>query len=562
MLFAWRTRGTPSAATTSGAVRVAVLPFENLGDSSDAYFADGLTDAVRGKLTTLPGLAVIASASSSQYKHTNKSPQEIAQELGGVRYLLVAKVRWAKSPGAQSRVQVSPALVDVTTGTDAWEQPFDAPLTDVFKVQGDIAGRVAQALGVALNAGTRQTLTERPTENLAAYDAYLKGEDVAPSQTSDPLRLKRASDYFAQAIALDSSFAEAWAKLAQTQATMYFNGAVSPERAELVRRAAERAQALAPNRPESYMARGYYLAFVLNDNPGALAEYAAGLKVAPSNADLLTAASLVEESLGHWDAALAHLRQAEILDPRNVLTVRRLATSYLWLRRYPEAAATIDRGLSVSPDNLTLYETKTLVAVAQGDVDGAKAVVRSAPPTVDQSGLVPFFSNFWDMYWVLDDTQQRLALTLPPAAFGDRAPWATVYAELYALRGDVARSHIYADSAILAYDAVLRASPQDAQSHAELGIVLALRGRKEDAIRESNRARALVPISQDGYSGPYYQHLSVRTYLLAGEPDKALDLLEPLLKIPYLLSPGWLRVDPNFDSVRTNPRFKQLIAAQ
>jgi tetratricopeptide (TPR) repeat protein len=136
-----------------------------------------------------------------------------------------------------------------------------------------------------------------------------------------------------------------------------------------------------------------------------------------------------------------------------------------------------------------------------------------------------------------------------------------VYAELYALRGDVARSHIYADSAIMAYEAVLRATPQDAQSNAEMGIVLALRGRKADAIRAAERARTLVPISSDGYSGPYYQHLAVRTYLLVGEPEKAIDLLEPLLKIPYLLSPGWLRVDPNFDSVRTNPRFQQLMAA-
>jgi eukaryotic-like serine/threonine-protein kinase len=559
VLFAWRSRSAPS--TPLGAVRVAVLPFENLGDSSDAYFADGLTDAVRGKLTALPGLAVIASASSSQYKHTTKSPQEIAQELGGVRYLLVGKVRWAKS-GGESRVQVSPALVDVTTGTDTWEQPFDAPLTDVFKVQGDIAGRVAQALGVALNAGTRQTLTERPTQNLAAYDAYLKGEDVAPSQTSDPIRLNRATTYFEQAIALDSSFAPAWAKLAQTQATMYFDGAVSPERAELTRKAAERAQLLAPNAPESYIARGYYEAFVLNDNPRALAEFAAGLKIAPSSADLLAASALVEQSLGHWDAALAHLRQAEILDPRNVLTVRRLATTYIWLRRYPEAAAASDRGLTLSPENLSLLEGRIMVSLAQGDLTGAHAAVQSVSSVVDQPALVAFLSNFWDLYWVLDDTQQRLALSLPPAEFGDRAPWGTVLTQLYALRGDRVRSRIYADSARLTYEAVLRQSPQDAQSHAEYGLVLAYLGRKADAIREAEQARTLAPIAQDGYSGPYYQHLAVRTYLQVGEPDKALDLLEPLLKIPYMLSPGWLKIDPNFNSLRTNPRFQALIAAQ
>jgi serine/threonine-protein kinase len=554
VLFAWRSRSGPTSA--SGTIRVAVLPFENLGDSTDAYFADGLTDAVRGKLTTLPGLAVIASASSGQYKHSTKSPQEIGQELGGVRYLLVGKVRWAKSAGTQSRVQVTPALVDVSTGTDTWEQPFDAPLTDVFKVQGDIAERVAQSLGVALSAGTRQTLTAQSTENLAAYDAYLKGEDARHSQGPAGFR---ATAYYKQAISLDSSFAPAWAKLAEVEAARYFNGAPSPERAELVRTAADRARVLAPNSEDGYMARASYEYLVLGDNQRALASYGEGLKVAPSSAELLTGAALAEQSLGRWESALAHVRQAEILDPRNVATVRRLAVTYLWLRRFPEAAAACDRGLSIAPTSLGLLETKAMTALGQGDLPAATAVAKS-PSAGDQSAVVANFANFWDLYWVLDDAQQRLLLSLSPAEFGDRAPWAISLAETYALRGDAARARMYADSSRLAFEALLKSSPNDAQSHAEYGLTLAYLGRKSDAIRESERARTLVPMSADGYSGPYYQHLAVRTYLLVGEPEKAIDLLEPLLKVPYILSPGWLKVDPNFTSIRNNPRFQRLIA--
>ena len=126
----------------AGAIRLAVLPFDNLGDSADAYFADGVTDAVRGKLTSLPGLEVIGSVTSAQYRHSTKSPRDIAQELG-VRYLLLGKVRWAKGPGGTSRVQVSPELMDAATAADKWAQPFNAPLTDVFQVQGDIASKVA-----------------------------------------------------------------------------------------------------------------------------------------------------------------------------------------------------------------------------------------------------------------------------------------------------------------------------------------------------------------------------------------------------------------------------------
>ena len=162
-LFAWRSRTQSGAPGESGAIRLAVLPFENVGDSSDAYFADGVTDAVRGKLTGLPGIEVIGSASSAQYRKTTKTPQQIGQELG-VRYLLIGRVHWARAAGGSSRVQVSPELIDVGTAADKWQQPFDAPLTDVFQVQGDIASKVAQSLQVALTPAKKAGSRVEPDE--------------------------------------------------------------------------------------------------------------------------------------------------------------------------------------------------------------------------------------------------------------------------------------------------------------------------------------------------------------------------------------------------------------
>jgi TolB-like protein/tRNA A-37 threonylcarbamoyl transferase component Bud32/Flp pilus assembly protein TadD len=556
VLFAWRGR-TGSANDPTGAVRVAVLPFDNLGDTADAYFADGLTDAVRGKLTAVPGLAVIAPASSAQYRHTTKTPQQISAELGGVRYLLVGKVRWAKTANGGSRVQVSPALVDATTGNDTWEQPFDAPLTDVFQVQGDIAGRVVQALGVALNAGARQTIRDRPTENLEAYDAFLKGE-AAANGTNDANALILATRYYERAVMLDSAFALAWARLARVNAALYFNGSPSAARADATRRAADRAEALVPGRAEGYLAEGDYWELIRGDHHHALSEYMAGVKAAPSSAGLLTAASLAEESLGNWDDALAHLRQASMLDPRDATTARRLSTAYLWLRRYPEAAAAADRMLTLNPDNPSAVEEKAMVDLAQADLAGARTVIAAAPSTIDRGVLMVQFANYWDLYWVPDDAGQRYLLTVRPETFGDRAPWAECLAETYALRGDVQRARVYADSARIAFGIVLASTPEDAQSHAELGVALAILGRKSEAVAEVQRAVSAVPVSADGYSGPYYQHLLVRVYLMNGEPDKALDALEPLLKVPYYLSPGWLRIDPAFIPLHGNPRFERL----
>ncbi len=173
-------RSHNGGSDAGGVKRVAVLPFENLGAPEDDYFADGIADAVRGKLTSVSGVEVIARGSSLPYKKTTKAPQQIARELDA-RYLLTATVRWQKS-GGTSRVQVSPELIEVKeSGAPAsrWQQPFDAALTDVFQVQSDIASKVAQALGVALGAGEEKRLSERPTENLAAYDAFLKGEEAS-----------------------------------------------------------------------------------------------------------------------------------------------------------------------------------------------------------------------------------------------------------------------------------------------------------------------------------------------------------------------------------------------
>ncbi|MEO7475561.1 MAG: serine/threonine-protein kinase, partial [Gemmatimonadales bacterium] len=253
VLFAWRRNHSGIDAEDAGARRVAVLPFENLGDSSAAYFADGMTDEVRGKLSKLPGLAVIARASSNEYRRTTKPPQQIARELGA-DYLLTATVRWEKRADGTSRVRVSPELVRVAPGaapTTTWQEAFDAALTDVFQVQGDIAGKVASAMNVALGATQKESLTEKPTANLAAYDAFLKGE--AASQgigTTDPATIRRAIGFYEQAVALDSTFLQAWVQLARSDAYYYYVGTANPAMAEAARQAAERVTALAPERPE------------------------------------------------------------------------------------------------------------------------------------------------------------------------------------------------------------------------------------------------------------------------------------------------------------------------
>jgi serine/threonine protein kinase len=143
------------------------------------------------------------------------------------------------------------------------------------------------------------------------------------------------------------------------------------------------------------------------------------------------------------------------------------------------------------------------------------------------------------------------------AQLHDRGTWALVRAQLYHLRGDRAMARVYADSARIAFEAQLRATPSDALLHVFRGLALAYLGRKAEAKMEGERGADLLPIGRDGIRGPRVQHQLVRIYILVGEPEKALDRLEPLLAMPYWLSPGWLRIDPTFAPLRGNPRFER-----
>jgi tetratricopeptide (TPR) repeat protein len=252
------------------------------------------------------------------------------------------------------------------------------------------------------------------------------------------------------------------------------------------------------------------------------------------------------------------LEQALRLDPLNVRAIRLLALTLLFTRHYPEARQVCDRGLALAPKNVALLEYKAMVALGQGNLAGARAGLAAAPKEVDTALVSGMASG--DLMWALDDAQQALLLHLRPRAFdGDRAEWAIVFAQTYALRGDSARARVYADSARVVFEQQLHATPGDAVLHASLGLALAYLGRKAEAIQEGERSIAITPIIKNALTGAYVQHQLVRIYLLVGEREKALDQLEPLLRIPYHLSTGWLRIDPNFAPLRGNPRFDRLL---
>jgi eukaryotic-like serine/threonine-protein kinase len=561
VLFAWR-RSHPGAGDEGAGRVVAVLPFENLGDSADAYFSDGVADEVRTKLTQVSGLVVIARGSSIQYRGTTKRPAEIARELGA-DYLLTGTVRWEKAAGAASRVRVSPELVEAHPGQTErtrWGQQFDASLTNVFQVQADIATKVADALGVALADSVRAGLEEQPTANLEAYDAFLKGESVSGGMSrSDPPSLQRALSHYQRAVALDSSFVAAWAQLSIAYSLLYVNLVPEAEWAREAGAAAERAQRLGPSRPESFFALGRYQFLVLGDDDRALATLKSGLELAPSNVSLVGAISSIERKRGNWDAALALCERAAALDPRSSLAASRLALALLSLRRYPQAETAQRRAEVLAPTNLTIIEQGAQLALAQGDRARAERIARTPPPGVNPIELAYTFARYEELGWLLDDAQRRSLIEsgLDPYE-GDRGSWGLVNAQLYTMQAQPALARAFADTARVAFARDTLKTP-DGQRHALLAVSLAFLGRREEAIRTAERAVDLTPIAKDAFFGPYIQLQLVRVHMMVGSKDKAVELLKPLVEVPNNLSKAQLRVDPTFDPLRSHPGFQALV---
>jgi tetratricopeptide (TPR) repeat protein len=209
---------------------------------------------------------------------------------------------------------------------------------------------------------------------------------------------------------------------------------------------------------------------------------------------------------------------------------------------------------------LDLREDLAMAWLQQGDLAGARAALKAAPAaSTDPGAFVAYIGQYWDLGWVLDSAQEARLLALRPDAFdNDTAAWAIVLAQQYRFRGDRARMRAYADTswaAAVRKDAI---TPYSAETHGFMALALAYLGRGAEAIREGEAAMAKGVT--DARDRPYPQLLMARTYLAAGRRDRALDVLEQILREPFYVTPAWLKIDPNFAELRGDPRFERLVA--
>src|SRR5437870_651174 len=350
---------------------IAVLPLENLSDEKEnAFFADGIQDELLSNLAKIKELKVISRTSVMQYKSgITRNLKEIAQQLG-VSNVVEGSVR-----RSGNHVRVSVQLIDALTDRHIWVQNYDRTLADSLALQGELATEIAAGVGATLSPQEKAHVEAKPTNNLAAYDAYLRGRAFAGGSPFDKSNVERTIQSYQEAVKLDSNFALAWAYLSSTQSQSYWQGHdPSPAQLAAAKDAADRALTLDPNLPETHLALGYYRYFGQRDYTGALAEFQQAEQSLPNNVEVIRGIGLIQRRLGHWEEAIVALRRAIELDPRNIDSYNALALTYSALRRFPEALAIVDRILAWEPYEPALY-VKARALWATGDLQAVEPLL-------------------------------------------------------------------------------------------------------------------------------------------------------------------------------------------
>ena len=550
-----------------GEVRLALMPFENLGVSSDGYFVRGLSEEIKSRLAGVAGLHVITH-SLADSNTTAAHALAVGRDLR-VDFLLTGAVRWERDGDNAAVVRVTPRLVRVRDGRALWGEALQSDLRNVFELQERIAERVARALDLTLTPGGAQA-TAPPTRSPEAYVLYLQANDFRLRPYFDPRDIESAARLYRQAIQLDGQFAEAYAGLSATHQKAIWRGHdTSDERMKMAREAAESAVALKPALGVAHLVLGLYYGGVLFDFQRGLKELQLAARFSPNDPAVLEVLGGAERRMGlYWDAA-EHLSQASLLNPQSSNAALAAGLSLAFVHQYSSAERWIDRAIMLAPDWGLPYAAKAQLYLAwRGDTVAARKVIHDALSTASLADIMGHLGYSEDvgfaLFLVADDSRLRKAAqNLTAGDFRRFASdtgffWLT-RAYLCRMEGQSGCARAYSDSAAGYLRSRVTERPEDSVLPVQLGIALAGGGQRQAALRMADRALTVWPVERDVVGAADRGPVLAQLYLLADAPERAIAELERLLKEPSALSPEELRVDPTWDPLREEPRFQALL---
>src|SRR6266568_697322 len=476
---------------------VAVLPFENLSsDKENAFFAQGIQDEIITTLSKISGLRVISRTSTARY---NSAPENLAEIA---RQLRVSNVLEGSVQKVGDRVHINVQLIQADTDAHLWAQSYDRQLTDIFSVEAEVAKSIADSLQATLSPQEKARVETKPTSNADAYVLYLRGRDYQRRPDNLLQDFQTAINFYDQAIKLDPKFALAHARLSTSTSNVYhFYEPTETWKQKLHAEALESLR-LQPNLGEGHLALGLYHYYVEGDYEAALRELGLAADALPNDGDVGLYTAAVERRRGKWTQALAAYQHAEEIDPRNSVMLYDASQTYFGLRDWRTAAERMDRVLALFPDSFNVKIQRAYIEFFwKGSTAPIKAALESLPPTLDPDGVVTFAR--WDVSLMDRDAaaaEKALAscqLDTIASQTGVPLPKSYLQACVDLVRGDPTKARAEFEAARPAIEKTVANSPQDGTRRAQLALLYAYLGRKEDALREGQRAMELKPISHD-----------------------------------------------------------------
>jgi TolB-like protein len=538
---------------------IAVLPFESLSeDKANAYFADGIQEEILTRLSKIADLKVISRTSTQQYQSKPGNLAEIAKQLG------VANILEGSVQKAADQVRVNVQLIQVASDSHLWADTYDRKLVDIFGVESEIAKAIAESLQAKLTGGEQRALAVKPTNNSEAYDAYLRGLAFQARTSTAPDNLEKAVGFYERAVQLDPAFALAWARLSRANAQTYFGGLdTTPARRDATERALNTAQKLQPNSPETLLAQAYYQYWVLRDYELAKATFGRVRELLPGSSDVPGALALIARRQGHWDESVAYWEQTLALDPRNTEWLANAAGTYAMLRQFPAALKTYDRLLDIVPNDPDAVASEARIYQAEGNLEQAGkllAGVNAQTPSLE-AFLAKMNQLFLERHFdeairlIHNRLTESRDLSDIERLFN---PFFLVLAQENA--GDIAGARATAQQLLPSVETLCKKDPDNPNFASALSLLHAVLGQKDAAIKEAERAITLLPSAKDAVDGPKGEENLASVEVIVGDKNRAIPRLQRLLEIPYtnFLTPALLRLDPQWDPLRGDPRFQKL----